>query len=175
MGVWNSAAWFSYLLVFCLLFLISHCLQLLPPSSTVTSRWKTQPEEPFRRDRDSFSPGGVGDVDSSEVDALAAHDEEGGEAEKRHSAADHCQLGRLASPQLQLLDDVPAQHDAHAGAGHDDHTWADREAVLEELDAPEGAGRVYWGCLTHFFFFFTLQKCVKGHKTTVLWIHFSLL
>lgn len=43
--------------------------------------------------RTGFSPGGVGNVDSSEVDALAAHDEEGGEAEKGHSAADHRQLG----------------------------------------------------------------------------------
>lgn len=69
------------------------------------------------------SPGGVGDVDSSEVDAFAAHDEERGEAEQRHAAADHRQLGRLPSAQLQLLNDVAAQHDAHAGTGHNDHTW----------------------------------------------------
>lgn len=67
-------------------------------------------------------PGGVGDVDASQVDALAAHDEQRGEAEQGHAAADHRQLGRLASSQLQLLDDVAAQDDAHAGAGHDDHT-----------------------------------------------------
>lgn len=49
----------------------------------------------------SFSlPGGVGDVDPSEVDALAAHDEQRGEAEQGHAAADHGQLGRLASAQL---------------------------------------------------------------------------
>jgi len=35
------------------------------------------------------SPGGVGDVDAPQVDALAAHDEERGEAEQRHTAADH--------------------------------------------------------------------------------------
>lgn len=69
------------------------------------------------------SPGGVGDVDPSQVDALAAHDEQRGEAEQGDSAADHGQLGRLASSQLQLLDDVAAQDDPHAGAGHDDHTW----------------------------------------------------
>lgn len=67
-------------------------------------------------------PGGVGDVDASQVDALAAHDEQRGEAEQGDAAADHRQLGRLASSQLQLLDDVAAQDDAHAGAGHDDHT-----------------------------------------------------
>lgn len=67
------------------------------------------------------SPGGVGDVDASQVDALAAHDEERGEAEERHAAADHGQLGRLPGAQLQLLDDVAPQYDAHAGTGHDDH------------------------------------------------------
>lgn len=71
----------------------------------------------------SASPGGVGDVDPSQVDALAAHDEERGEAEQRDAAADHGQLGRLAGSQLQLLDDVAAQDDAHAGARHDNHTW----------------------------------------------------
>lgn len=70
----------------------------------------------------SSSPGGVGDVDSSQVDAIAAHDEQRREAEQRHSAADHGQLGRLASAQLQLLNDVAAQDDAHAGAGHNYHT-----------------------------------------------------
>ena len=74
------------------------------------------------------SPCGVGDVDPSQVDALAANDEQGGEAEQRHAAADHRQLGRLASSQLQLLDDVAAQDDAHAGAGHDNHTWGGRES-----------------------------------------------
>lgn len=72
--------------------------------------------------RARYSPGGVRDVDASQVDALAAHDEERGEAEERHAAADHGQLGRLPGAQLQLLDDIAAQHDAHAGAGHDDHT-----------------------------------------------------
>lgn len=67
-------------------------------------------------------PSGVRYVDASQVDALAAHDEERGEAEERHAAADHGQLGRLPGAQLQLLDDVAPQHDAHAGAGHDDET-----------------------------------------------------
>lgn len=71
----------------------------------------------------SASPGGVGDVDPSQVDALAAHDEERGEAEQRDATADHGQLGRLAGSQLQLLDDVAAQDDAHAGARHDNHAW----------------------------------------------------
>lgn len=43
------------------------------------------------------SPGGVRDVDPSQVDALAAHDEERGEAEQRDAAADHGQFGRLSS------------------------------------------------------------------------------
>lgn len=76
----------------------------------------------FTVKRARHSPGGVGDVDASQVDALAAHDEERGKAEERHAAADHGQLGRLPGAQLQLLDDVAPQHDAHAGAGHDDHT-----------------------------------------------------
>lgn len=83
------------------------------------------------------SPGGVGDVDPSEVDALAAHDEERGEAEQGHAAADHGQLGRLTSPQLQLLDDVTAQDDAHAGAGHDDHTWGSRRARINSIVVSE--------------------------------------
>lgn len=66
--------------------------------------------------------GGVGDVDSSQVDALAAHDEQCGEAEQGDSAADHSQLGRLTSSQLQLLNDVATQHDAHTGTGHNNHT-----------------------------------------------------
>lgn len=82
------------------------------------------------------SPGGVGDVDPPQVDALAAHDEEGGEAEQRDAAADHGQLGRLAGAQLQLLDDVAAQDDAHAGAGHDDHAWGGRESWLKPTRRP---------------------------------------
>lgn len=74
-----------------------------------------------------FSPGGVGDVDSSEVDALAAHDEQRGEAQQGHSAADHRQFGRLASSQLQLLDDVAAQDDTHTGTGHNNHTWREEK------------------------------------------------
>ena len=68
------------------------------------------------------SPSGVRDVDASQVDALAAHYEERGEAEQGHPAADHGQLGRLSGSELQLLDDVAPQHDAHAGAGYNDHT-----------------------------------------------------
>lgn len=73
-----------------------------------------------------YSPSGVGDVDPSQVDALTAHDEECGEAEQRDAAADHRQLGRLAGPQLQLLDYVAAQDNAHASARHDNHTWTGR-------------------------------------------------
>lgn len=69
-----------------------------------------------------FSPCGVGNVDSSQIDALAAHDEECGEAEQRDPAADHGQLGRLSGPQLQLLDDVASQHDAHSSTGYNDDT-----------------------------------------------------
>lgn len=80
----------------------------------------------------SFSlPGGVGDVDPSEVDALAAHDEQRGEAEQGHAAADHGQLGRLASAQLQLLNDVAAQDDPHAGTGYNNHTWRDKDKQTE--------------------------------------------
>lgn len=67
----------------------------------------------------SSSPGGVGYVDASQIDALAADYEERGEAEQGHAAADHGQLGRLSGAELQLLDDVAAKHDAHAGAGYD--------------------------------------------------------
>lgn len=69
-----------------------------------------------------FLPCGVGYVDASQIDALAAHYEERGEAEQRHPAADHGQLGRLSGTELQLLDDVAPQHDAHPGTGYDDHT-----------------------------------------------------
>lgn len=86
------------------------CLILLM-SFIITSLWKL-----------SLSPSGVRDVDSSEVDALTAHDEQRGEAEQGDSAADHGQLGRLAGSQFQLLNDVATQHDAHASAGHNDHT-----------------------------------------------------
>lgn len=66
------------------------------------------------------SPGGVGYVDASQIDALTAHYEERGEAEQRHPAADHGQLRWLPCAELQLLDDVAPQHDAHASAGHND-------------------------------------------------------
>ena len=67
-------------------------------------------------------PCGVGDVNAPQVDTLTAHDEERGEAEQGHSAADHGQLGRLASTQLQLHYDISTQHDAHTCTGHDDHS-----------------------------------------------------
>ena len=87
----------------------------------------------MRRQTGRPVPCGVRDVDAAQVDALAAHDEEGGEAEQRDPAADHGQLGRLPRPQLQLLNDVAAQHDAHSCTGHDDHTYrqVDRERDRE--------------------------------------------
>lgn len=135
----------------CLSLLLSVFISTSSPSSTVTSLWKqlqcsTQIHISLERCSDAAHhhhrrrqqrcvttthrfpeflpslPGGVGDVDASQVDALAAHDEQRGEAEQGDAAADHRQLGRLTSSQLQLLDDVAAQDDAHAGAGHDNHT-----------------------------------------------------
>lgn len=100
-------------------FVLCWCLTLPPQSAPLLpqSACSLPPPPP------PSSPGGVGDVDSSQVDALTAHDEERGEAEQRDAAADHGQLGRLASSELQLLDDVAAQDDAHAGAGHNNQSW----------------------------------------------------
>lgn len=85
--------------------------------------WQPTTSQNFTPPRVPSSPGGVGDVDSSQVDALTAHDEQRGEAEQGDATADHSQLGRLASSQLQLLDDVATQDDAHAGTGHNNQTW----------------------------------------------------
>lgn len=72
-------------------------------------------------------PSGIRDVDSPKVDALATHNEECGKAQQRHAAADHRQLGRLPSAELELLNDVATQDDAHAGTGYDDHSWKEKK------------------------------------------------
>lgn len=74
-------------------------------------------------------PCGIRDVDASQVDALTAHNEERGKAQQWHSTADHRQLGWLAGAELQLLDDVAAQHNAHASAGDDNQSWNRRQIL----------------------------------------------
>jgi len=63
-------------------------------------------------------PCGVRDIDATQVYTLTAHDEEGGEAQKRNPTADHGQLGRLAGSKLKFLYDVAAQYNAHACTRH---------------------------------------------------------
>lgn len=81
-------------------------------------------------------PSSVGYVDASQIDALAAHYEERGKTEQRHPAADHGQLGWLSGTELQLLDDVAPQHDAHPGAGDNNYTCGEslEEKKKRELD-----------------------------------------
>lgn len=75
-------------------------------------------------------PGGVRDIDSAEIDALTAHNEQRGEAKKRHTAANHGKLCCFSCTQFQLLYDVATKNYTHTCTWHNDQTYTYKHGLI---------------------------------------------